>query len=93
MIDDNKEITENIDRFISEFKQADWNGVLLELGIDDDTAIAGLIAHYEAAKGMLDLMKEIDDYLNINELTSIGHGSILHKKVKSFLPLPTGESE
>jgi len=31
------------------------------------------------------LFKEIDDYLNINNQTNIGHGSILHKKVQEFL--------
>lgn len=31
------------------------------------------------------LFAEINDYLNTNDLTSIGHGSILHKKIISIL--------
>jgi hypothetical protein len=31
---------------------------------------------------LLALIAECDEYLNINNLTSIGHGSILHRKMK-----------
>ena len=36
----------------------------------------------EAAKAVI---KEADEYLDTNDLTSIGHGSILHQKFKSIL--------
>jgi len=36
------------------------------------------------ADDLLALLIECDEYLNINNLTSIGHGSILHRKMKDL---------
>lgn len=35
-------------------------------------------------KAMEDLLMEANNYLNTNDLTSIGHGRILHKKIQGF---------
>lgn len=34
---------------------------------------------------MEELLIECNDYLNTNNLTSIGHGSILHQKIKDLI--------
>jgi len=44
-----------------------------------NTEIADLKLRVEYLENIL---KEADDYLSTNNLTSIGHGSILHKKFK-----------
>ena len=36
-------------------------------------------------KELVDLLTEADDYLNTNNLTNIGHGSILHRKMQEVI--------
>lgn len=44
--------------------------------------------YWQQVNKLTALIKEADDYLNTNKLTNIGHGSILHQKMKSALGVP-----
>jgi S-adenosylmethionine/arginine decarboxylase-like enzyme len=37
-------------------------------------------------KQLRELLKEASDYLDTNNITSIGHGSVLHRKFKDVAP-------
>jgi hypothetical protein len=50
--------------------------------------LTGSLVGLEQMKQELDTLKafaaDVDDYLNTNNLTSIGHGSILHQEAKDL---------
>ena len=60
-------------------------GIIVQQQLDIKRLKAELESNQVINKSQIELISEINDYLNINELTSVGSRSIFHKQCQDIL--------